>query len=307
MQRNTVTAVSAVPRATDSVEKLKSLLGSAGQHLGDLVWWTLSDATTDRHTLESTWRTAGLDTSLLPEPPTAEKALKTSIRGCQVGQTERLIRLGKEDDAQLIFAIVHERRLDDGSLEHYQEARVILDRKREHLSSDVPGHEVAIAIQDAFSRLRTTHTPDDVRRAIVKALHSFAAVTLREGGGVYWVPRSFAEHLRRLQQAIEQLGASRFYLVPVHESADASRTLGEVARGSLESELADLQAELEAFKSAPPERASTLHRRMEAFEALRNRAQLYRDVLKVQVEDLERNLADMAASVEALLTLKAAA
>ena len=51
------------------------------------------------------------------------------------------------------------------------------------------------------------HTPDDVRRALVKTLASCAAVTLRDHGGVYWVPAPFADTLRRLQIAVAGIGA----------------------------------------------------------------------------------------------------
>ena len=76
---------------------------------------------------------------------------------------------------------------------------------------------------------RTTHTADDVRRAIVKALGKWAAVTLRDGGGIYWVPSVYAAELRRLQGAVEKIGTSRVHVLPVHESQDANRALGAIA------------------------------------------------------------------------------
>lgn len=47
-------------------------------------------------------------------------------------------------------------------------------------------------------------------------------------------------------------------------------------------------------------------RRLDAFEALKNRAALYRDVLQVHVQDLEKTLADLIGCVEHLLNDKAA-
>ena len=48
-------------------------------------------------------------------------------------------------------------------------------------------------------------------------------------------------------------------------------------------------------------------RRFDAFDALRGRAQLYRDVLNVQVKDLDSTLTELGASVEKLLNAKNAA
>jgi hypothetical protein len=66
-------------------------------------------------------------------------------------------------------------------------------------------------------------------------------------------------------------------------------------------------AEVEGFLATPPDRPSTLVRRLDAFEALNGRAALYRDVLQVHVADLNSTLAAMTASVEILLNQKAAA
>jgi hypothetical protein len=287
-------------------DSLSSALNHGGQHLGDLVWWTLAEARIDRSTLETIWAGAHLAPEHLPDPPTAEKALKSAVRVAALGQPDRLIRLGKEDEAEIVFAIVRETKHDDGSISYQQETRVILDRQAETVSNDVVGHDLAGVVSLRFGELRSTHTADDVRRAMMRALDACAAVTLRDHGGVYWVPAPYAETVRRLQAAIEKIGSSRVYLLPVHASADANKTLGEAAKLAIEDELAALKTEVEGFVSSPPDRPSTLVRRLDAFEGLQARANLYREVLQVHVADLDQSLADLTATVEALLSERAA-
>jgi hypothetical protein len=210
------------------------VLGKGTQHLGDIVFWQLADARVDRTTLESLWRDAGLDAALLPEEPTAERALKQAVREAQIGQRDRLIRLGLDNEAEIVFAIVRESHDDAGNVTHVQEARVRLDRTSEAINSDVTSHDIVQAVFAGFRTLPTTHTADDVRRAIVKALGTWAAVTLRDGGGIYWVPSVYAAELRRLQGAVEKIGTSRVHILPVHESQDANRARRDrhgVARG----------------------------------------------------------------------------
>lgn len=288
-------------------DKLKSVLAKGGQHLGDLIWWTLAEARIDRSTLEKIWAGAQLAPEHLPDPPTAEKALKAAVREAAVGQPDRLIRLGKEDEAEVIFAVVRETKHDDGSVTYQQETRIILDRKAESVSSDVATHDLVGGITTRFGELRETHTADDVRRAMMKTLDACAAVTLRDHGGVYWVPAPYSEAVRRLQAAVEKIGSSRVYLLPVHSSADANRTLGDAAKLAIEDELAALKSEVEAFVASPPDRPSTLVRRLDAFEELKARAALYRDVLQVHVADLDATLAGLTTSVEALLNERLAA
>jgi hypothetical protein len=290
-----------------SFQQVRKLLESGGEHLGDLIWWTLAEVRINRPTLESIWASAQLLPSLLPEPPTAEKALKTAVREAAVGQANRLIRLGLENENEIVFAVIAESHDDAGNVHHHQETRVILHRQAGTISSDIPGHDLAGVIGARFRELRSTHTPDDIRRAMMKVLESCAAVTLRDHGGVYWVPSIYGDTVRRLQEAVEKIGSSRVYLLPVHASGEATRTLGDAATLAIEEELAALKSEVEGFMASPPDRPSTLVRRLDTFEALTARAELYRQVLNVHVQDLETTLRDLAGSVEKLLDQKAAA
>jgi len=98
----------------------------------------------------------------------------------------------------------------------------------------------------------------------------------------------------------------RVYLLPVHSSADANRTLGDAAKLAIEDELTALKGEVEGFVASPPDRPSTPVRRLDAFEGLQARANLYRDVLQVHVADLEATLAGLTSGAENLLNQKAA-
>jgi hypothetical protein len=290
-----------------TLDKITSVLATGGKHLGDIVYWTLAEARIDRTTLENIWNNAQLSPAMLPEPPTAEKALKTAVREAAVGQHDRLIRLGLEGEREVVFAIVRETRHEDGSISYMQETRVVLDRGNERVTADVPGHDLASVIAARFGELRSTHTPDDIRRSMMKVLDSCAAITLRDHGGVVWVPWPYAETVRRLQSAVERIGSSKLYILPVHASADANRTLSAAAKVAIEDELAALKAEMDGFMTSPPDRPSTLVRRLDAFEQLKARAELYRTVLNVHVQDLDSTLNALAAAVETLLDEKVAA
>lgn len=287
-----------------ALNQLVTVLATGGTHLGDLCWWSLADASINRQSLESKWKSTGLPITLLPEPPTIEKAFKLATRETQVGLVDRLIRPVIDNEASVVFAVIHEQKHDDGTLTYTQEAKVALELLSGTVGTDNPVHELITAIKSRFAVLRDTHTADDVRRTITRTLQSFSAVLLRENGGVWWVPAPHAESLRKMQAAIESIGSSRVYLLPVHDSADAHRTLGDAAVRSLETELTELKAEVESFLASPPERASTLARRFDAFDALRGRAQLYRDVLNVQVKDLDSTLSQLGDSIERLLNAK---
>jgi hypothetical protein len=282
--------------------EIRSHTVSAGRHVGDLLWWALEAARIRRSELEAVWSRAGLPTSLLPEHPTAEKALKTAVRDAQLGVSDYLIRLGKQDQDELVFAIVHEDRDGAGNVSHSQIARIRLDRNHASVvETDNPTQELVRSVFDGYDRLLHTHPVDDVRRTLVKVLDSCAGVTLRDHGGVYWVPAAFSEVLHRLQSAVSEIGKSRLDIVPIHATPEATRALGHAAHQSIEAEIATLRTEIDSFVADPPERPATLLRRLERFEDLRTKAQLYHSVLEVQVQDLETSIDELSQTVRHLL------
>ncbi|HJX53212.1 MAG TPA: DUF6744 family protein, partial [Polyangia bacterium] len=255
-----------------------------GQPLGDLLWWELAAASVNRPDLVKLWVQGGLPTELLPEEPTAEKAFKTAARETQVGHPDRLFRLAMENEQEIVIGIVNELRDGTGGLIYIQEARVTLERQAGKLVSDQPRHDLVAQLVQRFEELKTVHTTDDIRRTITRTLDSFAAVTLRHGGGVYWTPALYAASLRRLQGVIEKLGQSRMHLVPVTATKEGQAALAQAAKASIEEELTALQTEMQQFLQTPPDRASTLMRRLEHFDDLRRKANLYQTVLQAQVE-----------------------
>jgi len=277
-----------------------------GQPLGDLLWWELAAASVSRPDLVKLWVQGGLPTELLPEEPTAEKAFKTAARETQVGHPDRLFRVAMETEQEIVIGIVGEERDGTGGLLYHQEARITLDRQSDTLQSDQPGNSLVQKLFARFGELKTLHTTDDIRRTITRTLDSFAAVTLRHMGGVYWVPAPYASALRQLQGVIEKLGESKMYLVPITATKEGQAALAQAAKASIEEELTALQTEMQQFIQTPPDRASTLMRRLEHFHDLRRRASLYQTVLQAQVEGLAENLSEMERQVHGLLDSKKA-
>jgi hypothetical protein len=89
-------------------DRITSVLQQGGQHLGDQIWWTLAEARIDRSTLENIWAAAQLAPAHLPDAPTAEKAFKAAVREAGRAVRNPLIRLGKVDEYEIVFAVVRD-------------------------------------------------------------------------------------------------------------------------------------------------------------------------------------------------------
>src|ERR1700722_13660373 len=119
-----------------ALEKLKTTLAAGGAHLGDMAFWTLSDAAIARSDLEARWTAAGLAPDLLPEKPTPERTLKLAVKSCAPGHADQLIRLAIEDDTSLVYGIVREVRSPEGRLSYSQEARGELRKGNTTVTAD---------------------------------------------------------------------------------------------------------------------------------------------------------------------------
>lgn len=288
---------------------LKGTMAAGGEHLGDVVWWMLSGADVPRSVLETKWLAHGLDPAFLPEEQTPEKAMRQAVREALTGEDKKKVGIQPTVDSKssLIYAVGSWMTDNVGNAEFRQDALIMLDKSvtPAAASSDNVSNDLVTKVLREYNRYLGTHTSRDVMTSITKALKAWSAVTLRETGGIYFVPRTQSDNLRKLQGAVEQLGNSLVFLLPVHSTTDAVRSLGTAASGSIEDELSSLRTEIDGFLADPNGvRPSTLKRRLEAFTDLRSRANLYHTILNVTVGDLGAQLKAMEDQVTTMLAMK---
>jgi uncharacterized protein involved in exopolysaccharide biosynthesis len=283
-----------------TLTSISQSLNSSGPHVGDILWWSLFDSHVSAEWFAGEWKAAGLDGSILAQPKTPARALREAGFAAVTGVDGQLFRFAAQTDERTIWALVREERKGDGSVEYHQEAQIAVDLAAGTFSSDCAAHPIVQDIRARYDALVGTYSSREVRASIVRLLERSSAVSIREAGGVYWIPAPYAETGRRLKAVIDQVGSSVFSVLPVHETNIGNEALGNAARGSLETEIVELKDEIARFKADPP-KAATLERRLEAFTALQARASLYRDLLSVEVSDLETNLTELADSVKAII------
>jgi len=268
-------------------------------HLGDITFWALHEAETDRATLEQVWVAAGLNRDLLPPPQTPEKALRQAVRSL-TSEHGRMLRQHPDTASRLTYSVVREIFESDDGPEYARVSKFELDRTTGILTGD-PTDPTFTAVQTAYQHFSSVATSREIMVLITNTLKSFSAVTLRDSGGVYWVPRTSSAGLRQMKDAIEKIGKSRVFLLPVFDTAEANATLQAAAQASLDAEVADLTKEIEAFQLEGTRGPAVLERRLERFEELRARAHLYGGILNVTAKDLDAAVLVLEDSVNTML------
>lgn len=280
---------------------------TAGDHLGDITYWMLSNADVPRTVLEDAWRDNGMDMKFLPEVQTPEKALRAAVKEYRAAPNNGksvLLRQAFDSKDMLIFGVVEEERVGAGELDYKQVSRVELN-KVSGVVNVTAQSSVTQAIVAKFQENMQITPARDVMSTIVRVLKSFRAVTLRDTGGIYWVPNKHSAGLRALQGAVRRIGQSALFLLPVHRTVEAVEALQAAADAGIEADLKALGAEIEEFKAdLDGTRPSTLERRLQTFQELRERAHLYQTVLTYSAEGVGARIVEMETAVSALLGMK---
>lgn len=286
-------------------DALKLALSQAGQHIGDLVWWELSDAKTERQVLETLWANAGLPQDLLPEKPEPRKAMRNAAKECSAGLKDRLIRLAYERDDAMAYSILDQHWVQGSETMAYVQSNLIKLNDTGAMTEIYIGDakdDLAMKFHQSYFEFLLTHTTDEVRRCLVRTLDVLGAFALRKNGGFYWVPHPAAEVVRKLKSVVDNLGNSNMEVLPVHDNAEVVATLQKSAKDHLEDRVKDLLDEMEKFSQAKSVRQDTLDRRIKEFQALRDRAGLYSQILGLKVESIEKNVQSMEAMVRTMLS-----
>lgn len=280
---------------------------AAGAHLGDLVWHeTAGVETTLRSDVRARLTTAGLPESLCPEAVSPGAALTKACGEYRERGSGLFLR--RDDERMVIvrqakgggtfpsgtsfapvagFAVDE----DDGSFIEQPQA----------VDADVS--RVVAQIESAYRRHVDYTDAAEINRMVVAALLGWCGgVRLKRQGHVYWVPAAGHEQVTRLASVLNTLGSSHLTVVEVHDSeANRYEMSGEIA-ASFGEELAKVQRELAKLADRENVRASTLEARIAEYEEIRNKVDLYADLLSDRRAQLLDGLTAATAAVRKMIS-----
>ncbi len=172
-------------------------------------------------------------------------------------------------------------------------------------------------IRAAVAKYTGTAKSDDVMSFLVASVKSVRGVSLRPAGGCYFLPEAHGDLAKRLHDLCYTLHGSAL-LVPVTDAPALQGNPGTVTidpetktatvvgqsgiAGALLSEIVAAGNDLDALldpEKAKTVRATTWEKRAKDFRALREKAYSYRDLVSLDVADLETAIADLETKLAA--------
>lgn len=281
----------------------------SGAEAGSITWWKLSGSV-DAATLRAAWEEhaasafpappRGLST-WAPESPSAEVALRRAAQ--ELRDKHRLVR-GLKGGA---FAIVEERETNEGlEYDHVMTARLDAAGRLEiQLVPGAPRTDDDLVVREAFDRHLETLSTEDVSSWMVRlADRCLDAVSLRESGGIYFVPPAAQHRIQALRAALGACSGHVVHRVPAMRSQDAVRAVLD----AVESEAATFvehtrQELLDAGKLGP----RALENRRAWIELMEQKVGRYEDLLGSKLEALRERMAELQSQVTvAMLAAEAA-
>jgi len=253
-------------RTTEVIQGVVAL-DQGTKEAGAIVWWRMS-GDTQRADLVTAYIAAGLNEKEVWGDPGPASALRRSMHSLE--EKRRLVRPLEKRGA---WALVTEN-VKGEDISHTNLATVHLgDDDKPTMNPVIP--DLLQPILDGFDYYSRTWTTDDVSSWLThRVLHSCNAVTLRDTGGVYFVPRNLLDLWRRIVGALRSVSAHRVFEVPALASEEAVASIldavereATTAATAMEEDLVEAELGARALRNRA-EKCAAVVRKVESYEAL---------------------------------------
>lgn len=262
--------------------------------------------------LRQAWIDAGLDPKLLRKEPDAKTVLRRAVLGLadrkKVDAKTEIRTLVRPDAEPHTWAVVCEVVTTDDLPRYTTLLTVMYDSTSngpmfEATEDAPPGSEtydrLKTAVYSAFAAQQGLFDPGDITGWLVKLAYANNAVTLRDSGGVYFVPKPAMDFWNKAADVIEHVsnGAHRVFRIPAMRTADAVAAITDAVTAEAQAFVADVEKELAATGDDELGRRALKTRQAQA-DALLTKVASYEKLLGLQMEIREK-VTSLSATVAA--------
>jgi len=253
-----------------------------GKILGEIITWKIQGVAISHADLIS-----GLMASDLESDVARELAPRNAFsRACNKLDSARIIRKVAEDHARITFQFTRET-LKEGNFQYHFESLLFLNKFSGEITSD--DTELESLARSEFAKCLASRTSNDVTRIVQRLFERHADLfSIRDQGGVYFVPEVHHEFICKIETFVSKLGGSlQRFPVPAG-SPQGDRAIQETVAHGLRAIIDDHIAAVNNF--GEDTRTETLERASEKIRTTRFKIESYSLYLDKKREDLEASL-----------------
>lgn len=260
---------------------------------GAISYWRLAGPVA-LDQLTKAWAQLNLDPKLLPKPPGDEVALGRAVR--EQASKRRLVRpLSRRGAWAIVDETVAGERLDYTTVMHitFKDGH---GPEFDWSGASETASGLRQAIYDAYARHRAELAPEDISAWLIKLADANNAVTLRDTGGIYFVPRPGVPFWRSVVTALEAVSSHRVFKIPAMKNSEAIDAITEAITGEARSLVAVMEEELQRTGDDKlGDRA--LATRADACKGLLAKVKSYEDLLGVQMSKVVERVEGLQAGI----------
>lgn len=272
---------------------------------GATVWWRMSkDIDYDR--LKAAWDAAGLPSELMIKKPTAQTALWRAMSSFQTTST----REGGKKEHRLIarpmkgtkgWTLILEVAVDE-ELEHISVLSATIGEGgilrswmgqltgREMDEYGIPGQaSLMVAYERAQDRLIT----NDISAWLTSLVRFCDAVSLRDTGGFYFIPRDPMHTFRDMVEVIRSVSDHVIFEMPALKTDEAVAAIMDALLSEADTEVSAMETELDTKTLG----ARALKTRESKCASLRAKLKGYEDLLGITLDKMAERVEGLEASI----------
>lgn len=177
------------------------------------------------------------------------------------------------------------------------ETRAVLNKHTYQVTVTGPYEQEFLALHADFLE---HYYSDEFREMILRLLRLHCQfLTIRDRGGVYFVPASSAQGLELIKKLFAQFPECVLDCVGIADMADARKSMWKTMIGEVTSDLQAMKDDLASLDSET--REDNLQIRLQRYQTLREKVENYEIVLRGTAQDLKDELAGLTKAIRSKL------
>jgi hypothetical protein len=269
--------------------------------MGYVAWWTVKNVSIVREQLIQVLKGCGIDEKFAR----SHNYRAAFIRSLRELEANRIIRPVEENSGAMVYQFTAENQVegnDEVKLEYSPETLVTIDkgiyRKTQDISQAITGREdIKEKLVALFEEKKDKYHSSDITRLIKRIFAERAdIVSLRETGGVYYIPTEFESVLHAVSQFVNNIGSSSFEFFPLPDVEACRNAVAYAVDNEMRVDLEKMEEEAKLVESGEKEVTQRWrNHRIKTLDKFTQRFTRYKAVL---TEATQKDLTDNYESIK---------
>lgn len=224
---------------------------------GFLCWWTVRNVEIVREQLIGLLKQCGIDERFAR----SHNYRAAFIRSLRELEENRIIRPVEENSGVMVYQFTAETQVDEGEvkLKYNPETLVTIDknvyRNTEDIAQAISGRDdIRQKLIELFEEKKDKYHSSDITRLIQRIFSERAdIVSLRETGGVYYVPTEFEQVIQSVAGLVNQIGNSCFEFFPLPDVEACRKAVANAVDSEMRVDLEKMEEEVKLVENGDKE------------------------------------------------------